>query len=424
MRLLAHVATASLVVLALGACADKDLPTSMPVGVRANAPTPPPGSQPPLEPIPRPWRPNPDDFADITAGANHTCARKNNNTVYCWGLDNNGQAGSSSSTQCTGVSCVDRPTILMVRTPEGGRGTLTSTTIDAGSNHTCIIDTLSDAYCWGDGNKGQVGFASGSYGPMFEATKVTGGIKFSLIGAGGQSTCGSGPSGVFCWGALANSAASPTLVSGYNFSVNLAVGALHACIIDGSGAGAVDCWGNNQYGQLSLDPATLLNAIFVAQSTFGPSRRVVTQQSFTCAEQTNGTVQCAGENTWGQLGYGQTGTPATPGQPQIVGGGQQLHGVSTGPVHACALDASNSAWCWGNGFNGQVGSGSSAVFASPQAVTGGHSYRSIAAGGQHTCAIGTDNHIYCWGQNQYGQLGTQYPGGWVSNPVQALDPVP
>ncbi len=38
------------------------------------------------------------------------------------------------------------------------------------------------------------------------------------------------------------------------------------------------------------------------------------------------------------------------------------------------------------------------------------------------CAIGTDNHIYRWGSNTYGQLGTQYPGGWVWSPVQAIDP--
>jgi alpha-tubulin suppressor-like RCC1 family protein len=423
MRLLAHVTTVSLIALALGGCKDKQLPTSIPVGDRLNAPIPLPGGGTQLpKPIPRPPRPNATDFMDITAGDNHTCARRYNNTVFCWGIDNNGQAGSWTTQTCwSGQLCIDRPTILFVQTPEGGQGTLTATTIDAGSNHTCILDTLNDAYCWGDGGQGQVGF--GAMGPM-NPTKVLGGLKFNLISAGGQSTCASGAGGVHCWGIQGNSLV-PTLISGYNYSVNLSVGALHSCIIDGTGAGVTSCWGNNQYGQLSLDPGATLNALFATvQTTFGPTRRLATQQSYTCAEQADGTVECAGENTWGQLGFGQTGTPASPGQPQIVGGGMQLHGVSAGPVHACALDASSMAWCWGNGFNGQVGSGASAVFSTPQAVTGGRAYRAIAAGGQHTCAIGVDNHIYCWGQNKHGQLGTQFNGGWVSNPVQALDPLP
>jgi alpha-tubulin suppressor-like RCC1 family protein len=374
---------------------------------------------------PRPPLPNPNDFVDITAGANHTCARKNNNTVYCWGINDNGQDGIISRQTCAnnGVPCINRPTILNTTTPEGGRGTLTSVKIDAGSNHTCIIDTLNDAYCWGDGNSGQVGFAVGSYGPIFEATKVVGGLKFALISAGSQSTCGSGPSGVFCWGRFANYAASPVAVSGYNASVNLSVGDLHACIMDGSGSGGIQCWGSNAYGQLSL-PLTTPSAFFVALATYsGPSTNVVTQANFTCTNERSGIVECAGENTWGTLGNNQSGTSTSTGTPQAVGNGMLLHGVTTGSVHACALDAGGLAYCWGNGYNGQLGNNASGVYASPQAVTGGHIYRAIAAGGQHTCAIGTDNHIYCWGQNQYGQLGTQYPGGWVMNPVQALDPV-
>jgi alpha-tubulin suppressor-like RCC1 family protein len=132
-----------------------------------------------------------------------------------------------------------------------------------------------------------------------------------------------------------------------------------------------------------------------------------------------GVVQCLGYNGWGQLGNG--GFTSTH-LAQTVGGGMALHGVSTGSNHACALDASNRAQCWGNGYWGQLGNSASNVFASPQAVAGGRSYRAIANGTLHTCAIGTDNHIYCWGNNHYGQLGTQYPGGWVWSPVQALDP--
>ena len=163
------------------------------------------------------------------------------------------------------------------------------------------------------------------------------------------------------------------------------------------------------------------NAPFLVGTYFGSSTiRATTQQDFTCVEQSNGTTQCAGSNSNSQLGLspagGANGTPQTIVAPT-------LHGVTTGIAHACGLDANGYAYCWGNGYWGQVGNGDATNNPTALAVTGGHTYRAIAAGASHTCAIGTDNHIYCWGTNHEGQLGTQYPGGWVSTPVMALDPI-
>lgn len=423
MRLFAHVATASLIVLAL-ACTDKEVPTSMAAGGRSNAAAPPPGggTQPPRPPITFP-KPDPNGIAEITAGDGHTCGRTNDFTVFCWGAHSSGQAGTWASTWCSGVACVIRPTVATTH-DVNGTVRIRATTIDAGSNHTCILDPSSDAWCWGQNGSGQVGYGAGYPPKAYEAARVVGGNKFSYLSAGGISTCGAGSGGVFCWGNIASNAASPTLVTGYGTAVALTMGARHACIMEGTGGGTTHCWGNNQYGQLSRDPATVPSAGFgQVYTTFSPARRLASQQNFTCIDRIDGAVECVGENNWGQLGYGVTGTPASPGQPQIVGGGMQLHGVSTSYGHACALDASDMAWCWGYGNNGQVGNGSVGVFNTPQAVAGGRTYRSIAAGGSHTCAVGTDNHIYCWGLNNVGQLGTNAPGGSVSSPVQALDPI-
>jgi alpha-tubulin suppressor-like RCC1 family protein len=332
---------------------------------------------------------------------------------------------ATTTTCASGLKCVERPTILMVTRPGGGKGTLTATTIDAGSNHTCIVDTLNDAYCWGDGNNGQVGFAPGQYGEMSEATKVSGGVKFTYISAGTQSTCASGTGGVYCWGLIQQRAAGPTRVTTNNGLIGLSVGDRHACGIAGS-TRETGCWGNNTWGQLANDRASVPAATFAATANFGSTiTRVTTEQSFTCADFSNGAVQCAGLNTYGTLGSGPIGTSTSTGNPQTVS--LSMHGVSTGSVHACALDANNAAFCWGNGNNGQVGQvvavGASGVFPTPQVVPGGRAYRAIAAGYQHTCAIGTDNHIYCWGHNNYRQLGTQTSSSLVTAPVQALDPV-
>jgi alpha-tubulin suppressor-like RCC1 family protein len=100
-----------------------------------------------------------------------------------------------------------------------------------------------------------------------------------------------------------------------------------------------------------------------------------------------------------------------------------LHAVALSSNHACGLDASNTAWCWGVNDVGQLGNGSTQGSTAIVAVAGGHTYRSLAVGRNHTCGIGTDNHVYCWGDNYYGQLGQPSASMYgVSSPVQAIDP--
>jgi len=356
-------------------------------------------------------RPNPEDFASITAGSHHTCATKNNGNTYCWGLNNQGQVGMASTATCSGVGCVNRPRFVMA-----------ASRVDAGHDHTCALTGTGAAYCWGNSNYGQLG--NGNYGYQTQPIPVSGGQVFTSISAGQYSTCGTTATGMYCWGAIVNGlygAPLPSQVFAFNGYQSVSVGYNHACALYVVGSWReADCWGNNSYGQAGVDPSWLPIAPPTVRSSFDLNvNRLSAQSYYTCADQASGVVQCLGYNGWGQLGNGGY---TTTYQAQNVGGGMALYGVSTGSNHACALDLSNRAYCWGNGYWGELGNGASAVFASPQPVGGGRTYRAIAAGQQHTCAIGTDNHIYCWGSNSYGQLGTQYPGGWVWTPVQALDP--
>jgi alpha-tubulin suppressor-like RCC1 family protein len=414
-RSILHAAAGLAAALTLFGCSQNETLTA-PAASNAAALLP-----PPLGPLPpRPPRPSPEDFSDITAGRHFTCARKNNSKVFCWGMANFAQTGYYGTRTCSSTACEDRPKVVM-----HGVDTLRAVTIDAGNAHVCIIDSLSDAWCWGDGSQGQLGYNAGIGGANAPVI-VPGGIKFTSLGVGSNSTCGIATTGLFCWGRIENNANAPvqktndpSLLSG------MIVGDLHACFFETypNNGRALDCWGNNTLGQVGIDQSWILNAPFAVRAQFGQAlNRAATEFNVTCVDQSNGTVQCAGENTWGMLGNGLAGTGYSTGVPQTVGGGMQLHGVTTGSVHACALDAAAHAWCWGNGFNGQLGNGASAVFSTPQPVAGGITFRSIAAGAQHTCGIGTDNHIYCWGQNGYGQLGGGFSGSWYWTPQMAIDP--
>ena len=170
------------------------------------------------------------------------------------------------------------------------------------------------------------------------------------------------------------------------------------------------CWGANELGSAG-QPLSQWDVAPTATAGLGGSvNRVTTQVYFTCADQSNGTVQCIGDNNFGQLANGLSGWNAFTNIPQTVPG--MLSGVSTSSNHACALDPTGHAFCWGAGADGQLGNGGQPQLAtSPQAVNTTMTFRAIAAGDHHTCAIGTDNRIYCWGSNTYGQLGNGSTAG-------------
>lgn len=93
--------------------------------------------------------------------------------------------------------------------------------------------------------------------------------------------------------------------------------------------------------------------------------------------------------------------------------------VAAGTHHTCAIDSENVAYCWGTGYVGQLGNGSTANAYEPTPVSGGLRFRSIAAGVDHTCAVTTAGQVYCWGTNTTSQLGG-FAGPTSPDPVQVL----
>ena len=79
-------------------------------------------------------------------------------------------------------------------------------------------------------------------------------------------------------------------------------------------------------------------------------------------------------------------------------------------MHTCAIASDDKAYCWGNNNFGVLGNGSTVNSSVPVAVntTGvlaGKTIKQISAGSSHTCAIASDDKAYCWGDGYPGQLG-------------------
>jgi len=98
--------------------------------------------------------------------------------------------------------------------------------------------------------------------------------------------------------------------------------------------------------------------------------------------------------------------------------------LSAGADHACALDSIGRAYCWGQGFNGQLGNGTLSGSDRPVLI-GGHTFRSIRAGFQHTCALNAIGRAFCWGRNDAGQAGhANSPGAGENTVLPRLVDVP
>ena len=98
--------------------------------------------------------------------------------------------------------------------------------------------------------------------------------------------------------------------------------------------------------------------------------------------------------------------------------------VTAGGYHACALLSDGTAWCWGDGANGTIGSGTipaDGLFLTAQKVQGLTGATAICAGGEHVCAL-SGGAGWCWGYDIFGELGN---GEFITDGYMGSDlPVP
>lgn len=357
--------------------------------------------------------------ARIAVGGLHACAVLADRTAQCWGNNDQGQLGNDS--------------IVTSTDPVPVKNLSNATAVTAGNTHTCaLIDDgrgngTGTVKCWGLAANGQVG--DGTVGdkqsdPAKAPTRRT-------------------PQTVLT--------APNTPLSGV---VAVVAGGFHTCAVTKdatSGATAVWCWGDDGSGQLG-DGKPGDRSLF-AQLVPGVSnvRSLALGEFHTCALLYDGTVQCWGANSFGQLTLdpAMTKSSAAPvtvrGLPAPSTDDPQVLAITTGYGHVCVLLKDNTASCWGANNFGQLG------YKTPYEKPSGAPYQviepmrtmlpstapktvqhnnhtpdradqttedlvpqggiiALSAGQFHTCALISDGSARCWGEGGRGQLGTDpYP---------------
>jgi alpha-tubulin suppressor-like RCC1 family protein len=135
-----------------------------------------------------------------------------------------------------------------------------------------------------------------------------------------------------------------------------------------------------------------------------------------CAVATDGKVYCWGSGWNGQLGDGRSDTGSD--EPVPIHSELTFMAVTSGANHSCALTAAGLAYCWGSTGRGALGNGqirppgAEPDVRPPVAVLGGHTFVMVTAGSNHTCGLTIAGLAFCWGDNEAGQLGNGAGGYW------------
>ncbi len=259
--------------------------------------------------LPSAWR-----VVQIATGSNGSCARLAGGTVTCWGSNNNGESGTSTSGN-----------VGMSEVVEHDLGA-PAVDIERGSGFSCALLNTGAVRCWGNNTYGKLGIGSTTHRGRTEPLANIPAVALA------------GP------------------------AIDISLGTDHACALLDSDGG-VQCWGRASsyrlgYGHTDVvgDDETLdqVAPVLVGESLV----QVAAGGSHSCVRDASGTVRCWGVTS--QLATGATSTVqhASQSLPAVLGGSAVALGV--GSTHNCVRLTTGELVCWGIGQRGELGGGSPA----------------------------------------------------------------
>jgi alpha-tubulin suppressor-like RCC1 family protein len=340
----------------------------------------------------------------LALGAQHSCARRHDGSVVCWGDGGEGQRGDGERG--------DSPTPTTVQTFSN------LVTIASGSLHSCAL-TTTDIWCWGNNNVYQLGVGDATR-PTASVSGVgrarptrsrrfgtpssiaLGDVSYA-VDAAGAVTC-IGHSNYCGWETASRKVADLPPIA------TLAVGDGHACAV--TRTGEVHCWGRTDWGQggSGLDHT---DQSPTKVEGLGNVVEIAAGGAHTCARTKDGNVYCWGLNDHGQLGDGTTTQRNRPIKLRLA----RVEQLALGGFGSCARFADGTVACWGahqDVPNIDHSKGGQTLAPARLALS---NVVEIAAGGAHMCARLRDDTVRCWGLNSNGQLGdgsTRYSAGPVT----------
>lgn len=311
------------------------------------------------------WRSSPvqigADYAHVSLGVGHTMAIKEDGTLWCWGNNSFGQLGLGNTTSVSSPVQVGSDTNWAY--------------VSAGSQYTLARKQNGTLWAWGANSNGQLGLG--------DTTNRSSPVQV------GTETAWYGPIN-------ANNNNHSYALKNFNGEY-----------------GELWVWGWNPYGGLGTgDTTSRSSPVQVGfDNTWeriggGNFYTTATKVVLSTDPETFGQVigrelWSWGQNSFGQLGLGDTTDRSSPVQ---IGVDTDWAMVATSWNHTLALKTGGSLYAWGDNFFGQFGNGGTVSRSSPVLVSGA-TFSWVWAGGNGNSFASNGSSLYVWGYNSAGALG-------------------
>lgn len=337
-----------------------------------------------------------EGWSSLSVGENQACAILDG-TAWCWGAQLGGVV--SVPTQVEGL-----PSAV--------------TQVSAGWAHACAI-AEGRAFCWGSGEDGEHG--DGAARSSRAAVEVSLSPPVAEISAGDGATCAIAGGGPFCWGqdSYGRIGNGPTLgetsepgpldmpAEDADLAVSVTASGDKGCVRLSDGRAY--CWGHND-SSVSIGVGEIMQDVFQSPAEILATdvARLAVGGWHTCALSRAGAVSCWGDGRRGMLGDGQESNSGEPVTPIGLDDGVTALAVGTNTFEldaTCAIRA-GQVLCFGSGWGGRLGVGSTDNALEPVAHTSLPADAvDVGVGRAHACALLVDGSIHCWGRGNEGQLG-------------------
>lgn len=284
-------------------------------------------------------------WTNISAGANHSLAIKNDGTLWAWGKNYFGQLGDNTN--------IDK----IIPTQIGTENNWIK--IFASYERSFAIKSNGTLWAWGWNNLSQLGNGNN----VNQSLPIQIGTDTNWVDISG----------------------------GLNHGIGL------------KSDGTIWTWGANSNGELG-DGTNVNKNNPVKVGTANNWESITSGDNHCLAIKTDGTLWAWGFNTFGQLGNGAT---SNINQPVQIGTANNWLKVKAGSNHTIAIKTDGTLWAWGSNSNGELGNGtygSSFNSTSPIQIGTSTDWNDISAGYHFTYGIKNNSTIWSWGKNDYGQL--------------------